>query len=1037
MPLACSGDVLLFSDWRIKGDGRDNREGNVALGLRQLRATGVAGGYVYFDRRKSGESDKYHSQITAGAEWLAETWEIRGNIYVPTTGKKESATGPAAGSALSDPFLQGTGIFVRAAGAQVLEERPMHGVDLEAGLKLPGSDFWLHGGVFAFDAGGAPSLKGGRVRGRYEINDHLALVAEGQYDDQRGRQGWLGVRLSMPFGGPAQKADGLKARMTASPVRDVDIVTSGAVVRRSEDRDVAVINAETGMAQRVFYVDNTAAPGGDGSLDRPFNTLAGASAAANSPGDVIYIHTGDGTTTGQDQGITLNLAGQSLIGAGADFVYDSGRFITNTGANFNGISLIAATSAPIITNTTPASDGISVLADNIILSGFNISGATRDGISLINADGVKISNLGNSNNSRHGYYALSNDGAPRNLDLSNLTTTGNGAHGVFIEASSGGKWDDISLMNITANNNGLTSGGSGITVISDGASSTISSTSLRNMTANNNRERGILIHALNGGEIDNTDISGVTAQNNTGISLGRGVEIRAEGNESIITSSSVTDITATGNEHHGTYIVALSNGRIGTADLQNIVATENKNRGIFVYTLSGGKIDTANLGNITTNSNFHSGTELRAEGNTSVITSASVTNITANNNNQRGLYATAASNGRIGNINLENITATNNILSGVHVQSDGNGALITSASISNATTNNNTQRGILAHALNGGQIGNIDITDIIAQNNTGSTGRGIEVRSDGNGSTITSSSVTNVTSTQNALQGIYVITLNNGRIVSTEIDNVTTNNNINQGIYVYTLSGGQIDDIQISNATSNNNTGASGRGIEICADGNGSTITSVSAQSINITDNAQQGAYIIAINGGQLGTIDLQNIVTTGSLAGSGLIFQAQGAGSTITSASAKDITSTGNALQGVYVYAYSSGEIGNATLQDIVSTGNTQRGILIYAHTSGALSAFLERVTSTGNGSNGIFIDDDTTGTFVVDLGGGALGSVGLNRIFNNSGTDINIDLDGLQLKAENNWWGDTLGLLPARRTLDSGSTIDADPWLENDPQD
>jgi len=65
-----------------------------------------------------------------------------------------------------------------------------------------------------------------------------------------------------------------------------------------------------------------------------------------------------------------------------------------------------------------------------------------------------------------------------------------------------------------------------------------------------------------------------------------------------------------------------------------------------------------------------------------------------------------------------------------------------------------------------------------------------------------------------------------------------------------------------------------------------------------------------------------------------------------------------------------------------------------------------------------------------------GTLGSTGGNRIYGNTGTDLRVDLDGGQLKAENNWWGDAAGLLPDRVTLDAGgNTVDAVPFLAADP--
>jgi len=76
IPVACSEDLLLFSDIRFKGDNQSNREGNLGLGVRSLQENGVVGGYAYFDRKRSGITEKYHSQATLGAEYLAESREL-------------------------------------------------------------------------------------------------------------------------------------------------------------------------------------------------------------------------------------------------------------------------------------------------------------------------------------------------------------------------------------------------------------------------------------------------------------------------------------------------------------------------------------------------------------------------------------------------------------------------------------------------------------------------------------------------------------------------------------------------------------------------------------------------------------------------------------------------------------------------------------------------------------------------------------------------------------------------------------------------
>jgi uncharacterized repeat protein (TIGR01451 family) len=112
----------------------------------------------------------------------------------------------------------------------------------------------------------------------------------------------------------------------------------------------------------VWYVDNTAPPGGDGSITAPFDTLAQAE-AASSPTHYIFVYEGDGTNTGQDAGITLK-ADQHLIGQGVDLVV-------------GGDTLVTATRAPIIGNS--GGDGIT-LADNNDVQGLQVDSASGMGI---------------------------------------------------------------------------------------------------------------------------------------------------------------------------------------------------------------------------------------------------------------------------------------------------------------------------------------------------------------------------------------------------------------------------------------------------------------------------------------------------------------------------------------------------------------------------------------------------------------------------------------------------------------------------------
>ena len=72
--------------------------------------------------------------------------------------------------------------------------------------------------------------------------------------------------------------------------------------------------AGAAIPPKVWFVDNTAAPAGEGTPASPLATLAEAEERSR-PGDWIFVHAGDGSTRGLDTGIRLN-PDQALVGEG-------------------------------------------------------------------------------------------------------------------------------------------------------------------------------------------------------------------------------------------------------------------------------------------------------------------------------------------------------------------------------------------------------------------------------------------------------------------------------------------------------------------------------------------------------------------------------------------------------------------------------------------------------------------------------------------------------------------------------------------------
>lgn len=136
--------------------------------------------------------------------------------------------------------------------------------------------------------------------------------------------------------------------------------------------------------ERVWYVDNDAAPGGNGTSGSPFTSLAalngaGGAGDSDSPNDHIFVHFGDGLATGQAAGLVLE-NGQHLLGehAGLSIPVD---------LNGNGSPTVlhpgTPGSRPLISHTGAGNSAIS--ASNAIpaqIRGLRLSSAAESAIDL-------------------------------------------------------------------------------------------------------------------------------------------------------------------------------------------------------------------------------------------------------------------------------------------------------------------------------------------------------------------------------------------------------------------------------------------------------------------------------------------------------------------------------------------------------------------------------------------------------------------------------------------------------------------------------
>lgn len=384
--------LMPFVDFRghVFDDGKF--AANAGLGIRALADCRVYGANLYYDYRNTKQ--QHYNQIGLGFETLGVRWDFRANGYLPVGSKKSSFYDSSTTSVSVFDSFQGNQALTRqtfTSNGKV--QFAMKGVNVEAAfhiLKNENIDLYAAVGPYYYNYSSKQAI-GGQARVGARIYEYLSVEAINSYDSRfhENIQGSIGINI--PFGPRPKVSKNKKLEKCSSScllaqriVQDVQRQEIIVVDKMRQTNVSEVISAAidplTGDPYFFVFVDNTS--NSQGTYESPYPTFALAE-ENSSPGDIIYVFPGNGTTTGMDSGIALQVD-QKFWGSG----------ISHSIQTSEGMISIPAQSStsPIITNTNVDTEGNAItLSTRNAISGFTITSAYNDAIYGADSQTLEVS----------------------------------------------------------------------------------------------------------------------------------------------------------------------------------------------------------------------------------------------------------------------------------------------------------------------------------------------------------------------------------------------------------------------------------------------------------------------------------------------------------------------------------------------------------------------------------------------------------------------------------------------------------------------
>jgi trimeric autotransporter adhesin len=544
--------------------------------------------------------------------------------------------------------------------------------------------------------------------------------------------------------------------------------------------------------QRVWYVNNAAAPGGDGRSNAPFDALTpvngvGGAGDADSPGDIVFLYQGSGAYT---TGIELE-NNQSLIGEGVALVVDPG-----TGP----VTLVAAGSPPTLTRT----GGTAVLlASGNTVRGLNVTSSGGAGVVGTAAGTLTMNSLTIATT---GGMALQIQGGALAVTLASVTDVNPAGGGVLLQNNTG----SIAFQALTITNTGGTgflASNSG-TLSLTGASNSVTTTTGTALSVTNTTiaAGGLTFQTLsssagaNGivlastGALGGLTVTGTGAANSGGIitsAVGDGISLSG------VRSASFTDFQITGSGSNHVEAASMTNGLL----ILRLTASTSGSDGVRLINVLGPTSITSSTVSASAGLNLHvqnSSATVASPGAPDIVTIAgsTFTNTIASLSGSSGVRFEGLTGANM-RLVLGTSTVTNNRIDGLEVKAQNNSRV-------DIRVSGTTFTGNLGSAIN---VSSTNTATAIAdvRNLTGvSSGLNV-VNFIGFDTSLINATVDNVQITGSTSgAGIRAIQEGNGTVVARLINNNISGIAQDNGILTQARAGTGLLSLNVANNTVNN-----------------------------------------------------------------------------------------------------------------------------------------------------------------------------------------------------------------------------------------